>query len=287
MPDPIPAPAPGADTATPPVAPAAPAAPAAPWYQGADAELIGHVQNRGWDKLTPAEAALEAVKAQREAAAFVGIPQDQIARIPKDANDVEGWKALNQRLGAPADPAGYKLDGVKFSDGTLASEEFQTYVRDEIAVPLGLSTDKAIQVAQAMAKYIETAAGVENADAEAVKAAELTSLRGNWGANFDANMAVANNAAEKLGVTSDEMQALVTGLGGARTAEIFRTIGSKIGEDAFITNANPAVPGVMTKEQAVARKEELFKDDNWVKKYQAGGAAENRELQAILSIIIA
>src|SRR5690348_6393637 len=48
------------------------------WFDGADAETVGHIQNRGLDKLPANEAALAAIKAHREAEKHLGVRADQI-----------------------------------------------------------------------------------------------------------------------------------------------------------------------------------------------------------------
>src|SRR5450759_2396281 len=90
------APVPG--TTAPGVATAAP--PAATWYDGAAPELIGHLQSHGWDKGTPAAAALAAVQAHQNAAKLIGHPPDKLARIP-EPNDEAGWKGFYEKIGTP------------------------------------------------------------------------------------------------------------------------------------------------------------------------------------------
>src|ERR1700687_1920968 len=63
-----------------------------PAYAQFDAETQGMFKNKGWDAKTPAEAAHEAAKSYREAERYLGVPQDQIVLLPKDAADAAGWK---------------------------------------------------------------------------------------------------------------------------------------------------------------------------------------------------
>ena len=65
-----------------------------------------------------------------------------------------------------------------------------------------------------------------------------------------------------------------------------RAIGSKIGEDKFITNTGGGNGGVMTREQATARKKELMNDKAWSKSYLDGDAAKGREMTALNTIIV-
>jgi hypothetical protein len=74
-------------------------------------------QNNGWDK-DPVIAAIEASKSHRELQKFHGVPASQLVKLPKDAADEAGWKAVYSRLGMPAEAKDYDLSGVKRADGT-------------------------------------------------------------------------------------------------------------------------------------------------------------------------
>src|SRR5262245_18251845 len=129
----------------------APTTPAAPtWFTGMDADLIGHIQTKGWDKLSPEQAAVEITRAHRAAEQHVGVPADQILRLPKDANDAEGWKATFQKLGAPADAKDYDFSSVTFDDEAL-SIRFQNAFREtasKLNMPKGMAEEFARSVYQ-------------------------------------------------------------------------------------------------------------------------------------------
>ena len=62
-------------------------------------------------------------------------------------------------------------------------------------------------------------------------------------------------------------------------------VGTKIGEDKFVAAANGPNGGIMTQQQAVARKAELMADTFWRDRYLAGGSAEVREMTNLVTII--
>ena len=259
----------------------------APWYATSvtDPEVLGHWQNRGWDKLSAAEIAINATKAHREAEKFIGAPANELARLPKADSDPATVQAFWNRLGAPDSKDGYDLTSVKFADGTPLDDAFVAAFR-ETAANLHLPKDAATQVAQSFVKFMEQAEASEGAEKAAALATERANLEKNWGANKDANMLVARNAARALGIDPETVQALEAQVGYAKVMEMFRTIGSKIGEDKFVTGDNPAGPGVMTRDQAVAQKGDLMKDGEWVKRYMAGGVAELRQMTALNTLIV-
>lgn len=269
----------------PPVAPpAAPPVASANWFDGADAETVGHIQTKGWHIKPANEAALEAIKAHREAEKYLGAGVDKLVRIP-DPNDPAQVKAFRDKLGIPADVTGYDLSLVKTAAGAAPDAAFLDFAKAQ-AADLGLSKDGAVKLAQAMLKQTEDTVTSRSALETAALAQEQAKLATNWGANAEANAFVAKQAAAKLGVTAEQINALEKVVGYAATMELFRTIGTKIGEDRFVVNPNPAIPGVMSREQAVSKKAQLMGDQAWVSRYMAGGAAEANEMKALSIMIV-
>jgi hypothetical protein len=64
-------------------------------------------------------------------------------------------------------------------------------------------------------------------------------------------------------------------------------IGAKLGtDDGFVGgDGKPGFGGVMTKDQAVARKAELNADKTWIGKFAAGDAQARREMERLNQII--
>lgn len=262
---------------------------AAPWYQGVtgvDPEMVGHWTNKGWHTKTAAEVALEATKAWKAAEGFVGVPASQLLRLPKDATDEAGWNAVWSRLGKPADAKEYDFTPIKRADGSALAEDMQAFLREQ-AFKLNLPKDKALEFASEFTKRQDGAQTSESVERAAKLVTEKTELAKNWGPNFEANKFVAQRAAQALGVDPETVAALENQLGYAKIMEMFRTIGSKIGEDKFITSTTPGGGGgVMTKEQAVARKADLMKDAVWRDKYLKGDTAAAREMTALNRMIV-
>lgn len=254
------------------------------WHAGADAETLGHLQTRGWADKPANEVALAAVKAHREAEKHIGVPVDQILRLPKEASDEAGWNNVWQRLGAPDKPEGYDFTGVKFADGTELDESFVGLMR-ETAAKLHLPKDAATEITRAFTNFLEKSEQSDLAETTAKLAEAKTALQTNWGKNFDANLFVAKNTAAKLGVTPEQVAALEGAVGYDKVMEMFRSIGEKTGEATFVNSLAPNANGVMTKEQAVSRKSELMADHAWVKGYLDGDNAKGREMTALNTII--
>jgi hypothetical protein len=276
-----------ADETTPAAAAPAtpPAAPNEPWYAGAEPELVGHIQNKGWDKLTPAEVAKQAAKAHLSAERMIGVPADQILRLPKDPADVDGWKAVRAKLGAVSDPKAVDLTGVKSKDGTDIPGADADFYRG-LAVELGLTPLQARALAEKSVGFFSGRQEAEGAEMAAKLAQEKDALAKNWGANARANLFVAQQAAGRLGIDSEAVEALEKVVGYSRVMEMFRSLGEKLGEARYIQNPAAGGSGAMTREQAVAKKTELMSDRAWASRYLEGGKTEAREMEALNILIV-
>ena len=262
---------------------AAAALAAAPkWYAGADAATIGHLQSHGWDVKTPTEAALAAVQSHQAAAKLIGHPPEKVARIP-EPNDDAGWKTFYERLGAPADAAKYDFSKVTFQDPAQGD-----FVRAQAAA-LHLNQNAALVLAQNVVANAAKAAAATLADNTAAINTERDALKKDWGANEAANLFTIGRTAEALGVSKDQVDALekMDGMGYAKVMAMFLNIGSKMGEDTFVRNTAPGGTGLMSGEQASARKQELLSDSAWTARYQAGGKTELREMLAVQTVLLA
>lgn len=263
----------------------APQAPTA-WHTGASPEILGHLQNHGWADKPANEVALAAVEAHRQAAKLIGVPPDQVVRLPQGGAQDPAWKAVWQRLGAPADAAGYDLSAVKFTDGEGLSPEFADFFR-AAAANLNLPQAAAVGLAGEFAKFLEGQDVRESTEKDGILAQQKSKLAANWGSNFEANKFVAGQAARALGVTGDEVQALEKQIGYDRVMDLFLRIGQSTGEAKYVQGG----PGGdnqgrnMTREQAIARKGDLMKDMGWTKRWGEGGVAEQREMLSLNMLI--
>lgn len=257
--------------------------PPAKWYAGADAELIGHIQTKGWHDLTPDKAALAAIQAHREAERFVGAPADRIIKLPATPED-PAWADVYARFGAPKDAKEYDFSSVKVGDEP-ADPALVEFFRGQAAA-LHLPKDAAPALLDAYLKHQNGIGTAAAAETTAKLAEEHKVLDANWGANKEANLFLARKGAEKLGLDATAVDALEKVTGYAKTMEALRKVGELSGEAKFISGSGQTKDGIMTREQAVARKAELMADKAWAKRYMDGGAPEGRELTALLAIIV-
>lgn len=268
------------------------AAPAAKWYSTYDAETQNYITQRGLADKDPAAAFLEAAKAHREAQAYIGVPKEQLLKLPKADAPPEEWDAVWQRLGAPKDASGYDFSTVKFSDGSEAEPAFVDFLRAQAAA-LHLSPENAQRLAAETVKFLETADATVSADEQAAATRALEQLRQSWGANYDAHKVIADRAyaavMQAAGFDQAKMTAAVQQLGSmvgkVEAMQMLLAIGMKMGEDQFVGGGGPGGNTTFyTKESAVARINELKQDSEFAKRWLAGGVNETKEMSNLHQI---
>lgn len=255
------------------------------WWASLDDETKGYLQNRGLAAKTPAEAFLAASKSHREAEKLIGAPAAEVVRLPKEQNSPD-WAGVWKRLGALSAAEDYKFEGITQA-GNKPLEAGLVDTLRKAAFSAHLSSDSANQMAKEVVTHLDRQDASRLADATAKEQSEMKLLKDNWGANFVANQIIAASAANALGVPKEAVTALEKQVGYSKVMEMFRNIGTKIGEDRFVTTggSGKGTGNIMTKEQAVAEKSELKGDKDWVKRFLSGGVEERRKMEALDRII--
>lgn len=263
--------------------PAAGTLAADPAWKTFDADTQGAFTNKGWNLKSPAEAAREALKSYREVEAHIGIPKDQLIRMPKDATDAAGWKALHDKLGVPSDAKGYDFKDIKFADGKALDAPFVDAVAPALHAA-GVAKDRAPEVLKAVVKFMDGAEQNAIAEKTAKLAVERDKIAKDWGSNMESNKFIVKQAVQKLGMSEEVVTAIEGAAGYAATMNAFLKLGQMMGEDKFVQTPPGGTPGVMTASQAEARIKELKGDSAWVSRFNAGGVAENREFEALVRV---
>lgn len=251
------------------------------WYDGLEAEVKGHVQRVGWDKLDAAAAAAAAAKSHREAELAyqktLNIPRDELVRWPKDPNDpamAEVWK----RFGTPDTADAYKFE-VEFADATVADLQAMSHEAK-------LNPTQAAIVARHLAQMSEKNEAAETQQQQAAAAAATAALDAQWGSNKEAATTFANRARDALGLPAEWTTPQFQPDGYARRMETLRALGAQMGEAPFLAGQGAATGGQMTYEQAVARRAELADDPAHRARRMAGDRAAQREFDTLDEIIV-
>lgn len=175
------------------------------WYAALDADTQAHITGKGWEKLDPAAAAIEASKAHLAAQKFIGVPAEQLLKLPKDASDPTFQAAYDRIFGmVPTRTAeDYKFEGVELP------EDDAKRVRDlavKHKLPPAVALDFAADLSARTRGIAETAA----AGAETTKAANAAHLRAAYGADHDFKLFGAQRAVEAAGLPASILAHIAT-----------------------------------------------------------------------------
>lgn len=268
-------------TTTPPAAPPAgepPAsAPAPAWHEAPafDQDTRGWLANRGLTKLQPDEALPEIVKGFRNAEKLLGVPADQVVRLPKD-DDPKAWGPIYDKLGRPADPKGYDIPVPEGQDSGYADWARGTFHE------LGLSGKQAKALTEKWNAFVaEKMQAAQTEYANGVKA-DSEALQKEWGAAYEKHLQIAKGAAREFGLDAKTIDTLEQAMGFAGVMKFMHAIGAKLGEDKFIGGGKPGGFGdVTTPEMAQAQIRALRNDVEFTKRYVAGDAAARAEMERL------
>lgn len=205
---------------------------------------------------TPEDVARSLVAAEKR----LGVPADQLVRLPKGADDAEGYAAVMKALGAPDAPEGYKIelaDGATDADKAMGSE-FAKVMHAAHAPPQVVKAALDFWNAQTMA-----AAEAATTERDNANAAAETALKEAWGAAYDHRSKEIGRLLNELGGKELSAELDRSGLGSNvqlmtafgklldRMAEPGRLEGGDRGKDTT---------SVLTPGQAKAKRLELESD---------------------------
>jgi hypothetical protein len=278
------------DTPTPPAPPPhlrRPAPPTTPWYEGKlDAELIGHIENKGWKKDDPGRVAIEATKQARELQKHFGVPPDQLIKLPKDTTDEAGWRAVRERLGAPKEAKDYDLTSVKHADG----KDIDTALADTLRAAMhkaGTPKDSAPEIVKATSSTWTTRRPPRPTSGRAACADRARRPARRSGAPTGSS--TASRPCRARGAPPAPMKARPSSSKPCRTPSATRIRWSSGARSAparpRTRSTTPTGGNPTTRNGAVARKAELMADKAWANRYLAGGANERREMDALNLLI--
>lgn len=251
---------------------AAGAAGATDWIAGIqDVELRGYAQNKQWKDPT------EAVRSYHGLEKLMGVPPEQIVKLPKDVNAPE-WNDVYKRLGRPDKPEGYTMP----APDKGGDPEFTKWAQGAFH-KANLSTKQAEAMLAGWDEYTKGVVAAQETARQTALKGEDDTLKKEWGAAHDQNKELARRAAAKFGLDAKVIDAIEAQVGKAGVYKFLHKIGEATGEGNFI-EGNPAGNRISTPSQALAKIEALKADKNWVDRWSKGGRAEINELTQLLTM---
>lgn len=218
-----------------------------PWYASSvtNDDHKAWLTNKGYGSLEDTIAAHRSLEQKLGAGRF---------NVPSDWSNAEQAAAAYKALGLP-DAIGdaYKVDLPEGADSTFATSFA------EQAHKAGVLPHQFKALAGA---YMEAEAAAATQAAEAFKAqstTDITDLKSSagWGANFEANDAIAGAAAKAFGL---DVPALAKAMGTKATMQFLYDLGKKTGEDGIEGGGGRPIGGSMNGAQAAEAKKTFMAD---------------------------
>ena len=259
-----------------------------PWYDGADADTIGYIQNKKWDAETP----LKVVESYRNLEKYHGVPADQLIKIPK-ADDATAWDAVYAKLGRPESPDKYGFDTLSVPEGIEIDKNLIGKF-DAIFHKTGATPAQRNAIINAYMQEEAAFAQEHNAKLEQEKAIQVNALKKEWGDKFDERVVLAKRAFKAFlpeGVDKEQVaEALEASLGTAVVAKLFANLAERLGEDKFHDDGGNDTAGFgYSREQAINDKNSLVKeigaDPGRLAAYNKGSGADYEKMMRLLKII--
>ncbi len=262
--------APAVNTATPETS--APAAPApSDWTTGLNDDTRGYVQNKGFKD---PGAVLDSY---RNLEKLMGLPAENVLKLPVKDDDVDGWNKVHAKLGRPEKADEYQIampeKGGDPAFAKWAKEQFHG---------LGLSKKQGETLAAKWTEFMGGQVQAQTADLAAKGQAAESGLKKEWGAAYEQNMAMVERAANTLGMDDKVLHAFRDSMGGAEAAKFIHGLSQKLGEGKFVSGeGNQGFGGALTPSQAQQQLQSLRSDPDFVRRYTAGGSKEKAEMDRL------
>jgi len=241
------------------------------WHASLEPDMQQWVGGMGLDKLPADQALAKVLPMYRGAEQKLGVPADQVLKLPgKDAKP-EDWKPIWQRLGAPEKPEDYGLaePGKETEFLKTASAWFH-----ELGIPKGMASG----LAGKWNEYVQASSVRAEGEWNARFDKEVGELKTAWGQDYDKNLDLSNRVLRTAGFTREEQMALEQALGPKAFRERFAKFGAMVGEHRFVGTDGQGQGGFqMSAEGAKARIADLNKDAAWKTAFLNGDADKKAE----------
>lgn len=241
------------------------------WTTGLPDETKSYITSKGFKDVGAV------VDSYRNFEKLQGVPAENILKLPKDASDTEGWNNVFNKLGRPSKPEEYNIPMPEKG----GDENFAKFARG-IFHEAGLTKGQGEKVVGKWNEYVAGMIKQAHEGTTARVALEEKALKTEWGQAWEQNVKIGENASIKFGLSPQQLTAIEQAVGFSATMKLFHNIGTKLGEDKFVTGGGGKVfTGTRTPSQAQARIAELRQDADYTKRYLAGGAMETTEMSSL------
>ena len=226
------------------------------WTAGFSEEQKAFVTTKGY------KGPVDILDSYRNLEKLHGVPQDRIIKLPEKMDSPEG-RAVWERLGAPKDPKEYEIKTPE--NGDPQASEAVAKALHSAAIP----KDKAQQFIKEVEAYNAQRNTALQEAAKAKQAASELQLKKDWGAAYEQNTNLAKEAARVIGISAQEVDALVATKGHDFVMKAFHKLSKGVTEADFIGGKSLG-NGIMAPDQARVAIKELQKDRGFREKLLSG-----------------
>jgi hypothetical protein len=240
------------------------------WTSGLNDDLRGYVTTKGFKDVGAV------VESYRNFEKLKGVPQDRLLTIP-EKEDAPEWENIFNRLGTPKDKTEYNFEMPE----EAKNEEFENWAR-EVFHKNKLTKKQAESIMKDYGDFLKT--GLTKADTEFQQkvSTEVNELKTEWGAANEKYLSQAKRAVTALGVNPEQIDALEQALGYKGVMKMFQSIGSKLGEDSYVSgDSKPNNFGVVSPSEAKSRINDLMQDKDFVAKYLSKDVKALQEMERL------
>lgn len=252
-------------------APAAAVVSDSTWASSYEGDVKGWLDGMGVAKLPEKDALAKIIPMYRNAEQKLGVPADQLIRLPKDENDADGLRGIMAKLGLPETPDGYELpvpEGHPDAFAKAAAAKLH-----EIGVPKGMAQ----KIAAFNNEYLSSQMAAQAEQIEARDVADIDAMRAEMGDQYDKNIELSRRVRRSAGLSDDEALSIARSIGLKRATMMFAELGKSMGEHRFAGGDGGSSTFGMSIEGARARITELRKDQAFVNALTAGDADKKAE----------
>lgn len=238
------------------------------WYDSFDQDLKGYVESKGFKD--PASV----TQSYRELEKTFGVPKERILKLPEKSDD-PAWNEIYGRLGRPEKPEEYKIEGdektVKWAQERFHKLGFtRTQAETFVKEWNDLQGNTVKEQQDQFTKQVET---------------QRVELQKEWGQAYEQNIAQAKQAVSTLGLSTETIDALETQMGFSGVMKFIHNLGTKVGEDSFVSTNSTNGFGKLSPAAAQAKIESLKMDSDFIKRLDRGDSSAIEEFNKLNQMI--
>lgn len=180
-----------------------------------------------------------------------------------DSDSPEEWGKVYDKLGRPEAPNGYEFNHIDISKAEPSVKENLGEIA-KLGHKHGFSKK---QLEGFVKDFDEVFSAKEQAEVQELQKkvdSSIQELKGDWGAAWDQNLALAKQAAKKFGVEGEKLDALENYVGFAPMMRVLAEMGANMSEDGFVSGQSGGGDAVMTPKQAKQALQEVQSDPDYL-----------------------